>query len=131
MEKKKLVLHYLDGTIGAALSGVFPDGTESLRVETLEGRTIDVDLRELKAAFFVKTFSGNADYERPTERNHLQSRKQGPFVRVTFLDGEVLVGEVSRDADLTKGFYLEVLDPNDNNILVYVNPGALRRPPEE
>lgn len=131
MEKKKLVLHYLDGTVGAALSDIFPDGTESLRVETLEGRTIGVDLRELKAAFFVKTFSGNADYERPTERTHLQPRKQGPFVRVTFLDGEVLVGEVSREADLARGFYLEVLDPNDNNILVYVNPGALRRPPEE
>ncbi len=131
MEKKKLVLHYLDGTVGAALSDVFLDGTSSLLMETLEGRELCVELGELKAVFFVKTFTGDPAYERSKEHEHAPGRKGGRFVRVTFMDGEVLVGEVSGGADLSKGFYLEVLDPNDNNVLVYVNPGALRRPPEE
>ncbi len=131
MEKKKLVLHYLEGTVGAALSDLFPDGTESLNVETLEGRELRIELRELKAAFFVRTFTGNPDYERSVEAARRVPSGKSRFVRVTFSDGEVLVGEVNRDSDLKKGFYLEVLDPNDNNILVYVNPRALRRPPEE
>ncbi len=131
MELRKLVLHYLDGTMGAAMVGPFPDGTATLQAETLEGRKLQVPVSELKAAFFVKTFTGNPDYERDADGEALRQQTRGRFVRVSFKDGEILVGEVSRSADLSKGFFLKVLDPNDNNVMVYVNPGALHRPPEE
>jgi len=131
MEQKKLVLHYADGTVGAGFSVPFADGTDLLKVETLESRVLEVPLAELKAAFFVKTFSGNPEYERDPDMQGLREKTRGRFVRVTFRDGEILVGEVSRDADLSRGFYLTVLDPNDNNVMVYVNPGFLQHPPEE
>lgn len=131
MDQQKIVLHYLDGTVGAGFSQGFPDGVEVLQIETLEGVVVEVQLSALKAAFFVKTFSGNRDYERPDAQDELRERTQGRFVRVAFRDGEVLVGEVSRDADLSRGFFLKVLDPNDNNVMVFVNPGALLSPPED
>lgn len=131
MEQRKIVLHYADGTVGAGFSEGFPDGVGTFRIETLEGRVLEVDLATLKAAFFVKTFSGNRDYERPEDTDELRERTQGRFVRVSFKDGEILVGEVSREADLARGFFLKVLDPNDNNVMVYVNPGYLSVPPED
>lgn len=131
MEQKKIVLHYHDGTVGAGFAVPFADGTALIQVETLEGRSLEVSLSDLKAAFFVKTFSGNPDYERDAEMDGLRERARGRFVRVTFRDGEILVGEVSREADLDRGFFLTVLDPNDNNVMVYVNPGFLQHPPEE
>lgn len=131
MELRKLVLHYTDGTVGAALSPAFPDGTDVLQVETLEGRRLEVALSDLKAAFFVKTFTGDSNYDRDAAQADLRARTRGRFVRVSFRDGEVLVGEVNAGADLARGFFLQVLDPNDNNVMVYVNPGFLRKPPEE
>ena len=131
MEQSKLVLHYADGTMGAGLAEPFPDGTEQLRVVTLEGRPLEVALKDLKAAFFVKTFSGNPGYERGEHFERLRAHTTGRFVRIAFADGEILVGEVSREADLSHGFFLKVLDPNDNNVMVYINPASLLRPPEE
>lgn len=130
MEYRKLILRYLDGKIVPALVGFFDNGTDPIPALKLDGTPVSVKVSELKAAFFVKDYFGNPSYQALLDEEELRRRTSGLFVRLKFYDGEVMMGEVAPDTDFSKGFFLKVLDPDDNNILVYVNPKSLSEPPE-
>ncbi|MEJ2367260.1 MAG: hypothetical protein P8Z49_02640 [Acidobacteriota bacterium] len=130
MSDHKLVLHYKDGTLHAVRSQLFEDGTATIPAVTQDGEKLAVPVERLKAAFFVKSYLGNPDYQRVKDEEALRAETSGRFVRIRFKDGETLLGEVSSKADLGRPFFLKLLDPNDNNLMVYVNPKYLDGPPE-
>jgi hypothetical protein len=130
MELKKVVLRYLDGRVVPAYAPLFEEGADPIPSTDLGGAPLLVPLAELKAVFFVRTFSGNPSYDPPQFSGALGSDGGRPLV-LTFQDGERILGEIRDVAHTDRGFFLTVLDPEDNNLLVYVNPAALSVPPEE
>lgn len=130
MEYRKLILRYLDGNVVPALVGFFENGTDPISAIKTDGSPLCVAVSELKAAFFVKDYLGNPSYQALLDEENLRKKTDGRFVRLHFSDGEVLAGQVAEDTNFSKGFFLKVLDPDDNNILVYVNPRSLRKTPD-
>lgn len=130
MELRKVVLRYLDGRAVPAYAPLFEEGTDPVPSTDLGGSPLLVPLADLKAVFFVRTFSGNPSYDPPKTSGALSPVGGRPLV-LSFQDGERLLGEARDVARTDRGFFLTVLDPEDNNLLIYVNPGALSRPPEE
>jgi uncharacterized protein DUF6982 len=82
-------------------------------------KALGVWVKDLKAVFFVRSFTGDPDY---TERKDLDP-KLPPLavkVRVEFLDGEVLVGYTTAYNPMQLGFFFVPMDPNGNNVRVFV-----------
>ena len=75
----------------------------------------------MKALFFVKTFEGNKDYK-PAEEPSRESLKHilGKKVRVTFSDGEVLVGTTNGYDPKRQGFFIFPVETQSNNERVFI-----------
>ena len=129
MEIRKVILRYLDGRVVPAFAPLFEEGSDPVPATDLLGLPMMVALTELKAVFFVRTFTGNPAYDPPRSVREVGDPCDNP-VRLSFADGETMLGEVRDLARTDHGFYLTVLDPGDNNLLVYVNPASLAAPPE-
>lgn len=87
-------------------------------------RGIEVSVRELKAIFFVKDFTGDSshdDIKNFPEDRHFSGRK----VEVTFKDGEVLVGTTHGYDPSRLGFFIIPSDPQCNNMRVFVVSAAV------
>ena len=83
----------------------------------LQTQGTDVELKDLKAIFFVKDFTGNPDSPKsPPEELHKRGRK----AEITFPDGEVFVGTTDAYNPKKLGFFVAPLDPMSNNLRVFV-----------
>ncbi len=85
------------------------------------GASEKVSLVGAKAIFFVKSFTGRASHR----ELHFHDEVGPPgrlYVRLTFLDNEVMEGMVENTRDLlvNAGFFLEAIDPDSNNLQIYV-----------
>jgi hypothetical protein len=130
LELRKVILRYLNGGTSPAFAPIFEHGTDPIPGVDPEGRPRWVSLSELKAVFFVRTFSGNPDYDPPRDVTEIPRPPSGRLMQLDFLDGEhIFVDLPEGGADFSHGFFATVLDPEDNNLLLYVNPGALAAPP--
>jgi len=87
-------------------------------------QTTRVNLAELKAVFFVRTFEG--DPQHVADNEVAEARGQGRRVRVTFNDGEVVAGFTMGFSDDKPGFFLIPADPACNNARVFVVRQAVR-----
>lgn len=126
MELRKVILRYTDGRILPAYAPIFEEGQDPVPIVDLEGLPLWVPLEDLKALFFVRTFSGNPDYDAPKTPASVPCPSGGRVVRLEFRDGEHILGDLAQAvADGDRGFFVTVLDPDDNNLLIYVNPAAL------
>ncbi len=85
---------------------------------------IEVFVKELKAVFFVKDFTGNPEYN---ERKDFDGNPQsvGRRMEVTFTDGEVLVGSTMGHDPKRAGFFLYPADPESNALRVFVISAAV------
>lgn len=85
---------------------------------------IEVFVKELKAVFFVKDFTGNPEYN---ERKDFDGNPQsvGRRMEVTFTDGEVLVGSTMGHDPKRPGFFLYPADPESNALRVFVISAAV------
>ena len=78
---------------------------------------IKVQMRELKAVFFVKDFGGNPEYhDKPVVDEHIHGRK----IEVSFPDGEKIVGKTEGYNPQKLGFFMAPGDPASNNIRIFV-----------
>jgi len=118
----KLVVKYKDGRILKGVSRDFFPNRDMFHITlgslTDSGETLDVDVNELKAIFFVRDFGGNKNYK---ERKDFELMKMlGKKMKVKFLDGEEIWGYIQAYSPQSKGFFLFPADPNCNNIRIYV-----------
>lgn len=92
--------------------------------KTLQEHGIKVLMRDLKAVFFVKDFSGNPEYhDKAIVDEHIHGRK----IEVSFRDGETIVGKTEGYNAQKLGFFMVPGDPVSNNIRVFViNKNAQR-----
>jgi hypothetical protein len=89
----------------------------------VEGPSQEIFLSELKAVFFVKNLEGKKDhppagalFEGPTEPGGSGSTR----VKITFFDGEVLVGATQGYDPGRIGFFVVPLEKESNNLRVFV-----------
>ncbi|HSU89366.1 MAG TPA: hypothetical protein VLL56_11040 [Terriglobia bacterium] len=77
----------------------------------------DIQMKDLKAIFFVKDFAGNPDSGRsPAEVEPKHGRK----IAVTFRDGEELTGTTEGYNAQKLGFFVFPLEKNSNNLRIFV-----------
>jgi hypothetical protein len=77
----------------------------------------DVMIRDLKAIFFVKDFSGNPDYKETPDVN---APKHGRKIEVVFKDGEKLSGMTDAYNPQKLGFFIFPVDPRSNNLRIFI-----------
>jgi len=77
----------------------------------------DIRLKDVKAVFFVKDFTGNS------ARNDVQSPEQlrrGRKMEITFRDGEMMIGTTEAYHPQKPGFFMFPADTDGNNARVFV-----------
>jgi hypothetical protein len=127
----KHVKGYLESPRWTTLDELLRNSThcspQTFRVRHLESELIEeIPVSEIKAVFYVNSFDGNSDHK---ELNFYSRAPitHGIWVRITFLDGEVMEGIVYNSIRylVDPGFFLIPTDPGCNNKLVYVVKGHL------
>lgn len=132
---EKVVLRFANGTVLKGYLRDFSPKQSSVIFEKYgDKETHTVALRDLKAIFFVKTFTG--DPQKTEKKIYGISKPKGKRVFIKFKDNEHLVGFLEGDAMLDlpwdrgfylskddkglKGFFLLPVDLDSNNIKVFV-----------
>jgi len=77
----------------------------------------DLSIKDLKAIFFVKDFSGNPER---SETNALPEGARGRKLEVTFSDGETLIGTTEGYSPQKTGFFMFPADSQSNNSRIFV-----------
>lgn len=85
--------------------------------DPLQGRGERLDLKDLKALFFVKDFVGNRDAQ---ESPDLNAPAHGRKIEVTFSDGEKLLRRTEGFNPQKIGFFMFPADPKSNNLRIFV-----------
>lgn len=130
MGSSKIVARFADGRVKKGSTWDFTPNKRIFHVAIdHDGRPTtmeQLDLADLKAVYFVKTFAGTPDYAERKEFADGDSPK-GPKVEVTFADGEILQGSVLRYKMLEIGFFLFPVDPKSNNLAIFAVSAAVKQ----
>jgi hypothetical protein len=127
MDKQKVVLRFLDGRMVKGYIGDFSPVNNHISIVDERLNEQDVQLNELKAVFYVKSFEGNKYYSE--KKSFAKTSQEGKKILVRFKDGERLVGYLEGDVPWQRGFFLEskkggfFIIPSDdqtNNIKTFI-----------
>lgn len=127
----KTIKGYVDspewGSIEKLLNSAFRKPSEIIRVHSIgSNRVEEVSVEDIKAVFYVNSFEGDPAHHQLNFYNHAPVI-EGIWMRVQFLDGEILEGIVHNSIHylVDPGFFLLPTDPESNNQLVYVRKSQL------
>jgi hypothetical protein len=127
-----VVKGYLEPQSWDSIEGVLSNAPDSpprfFRVRPLDSDTIqEISTANAKAVFYVNDFDGDR-HHRPLQFHSPLPIVHGIWVRVEFLDGEVMEGIVHNTLSFVvdPGFFLVPTDPDSNNQLVYVMKSWLK-----
>ena len=125
----KIVVRYANGKILKGYSQDFSPTSPHFHVRRNAAAGSEpgqqVSLRDLKAVFFVRNFSGDDCYE---ERKTFVAGKAlfGKKIEVTFKDEEVLVGTTTGYDGQRPGFFLFPADDKTNNTRTFVVTASIK-----
>ena len=114
-------------TIEELLSGAPLSTPETLHVRLFESNTVEeISIKDVKAIFYVHNFDGDANHKEMSFYGK-SPIVHGIWMRVQFLDGEVIEGIVHNSIRylVDPGFYLVPTHPGSNNRLIYVSKSQL------
>lgn len=128
MFDERVVVRTLSGeTLKGYGDNFLPGETEFMVQEVESGEIHRVPLAEVKMVCFVRAFvTDSQSTHRPTAPLIYQA-VPGRRVSLEFADGERMEGVATLQAMPSQGFFVTPLNPNSNNLQVYVNPNALKR----
>ncbi len=130
MGSSKIVARFADGGVKKGYTWDFSPNKRIFHImidhDEQPTELEQVDLADLKALYFVKTFAGDPDYAERKEFADGDSPK-GPKVEVTFADGEILQGSVLRYRMQETGFFFFPLDPKSNNLTIFAVNAAVEK----
>jgi hypothetical protein len=123
-EPVRVVAHFIDDIVVRGYTSDFnPSNTFFLIHQAIPGsrpeEPLRIELKEIKAVFFVKTLEGNREYQERKEFSE-GDRVLGQKVEVTFIDGETIRGYTVDYNPRQQGYFLIPVDPDSNNIQVFV-----------
>jgi hypothetical protein len=117
MEPSKVVVRLKDGTVVKGTTNDFFPNKSQFHLKTAEGYIDEYDLEELKALFFVKDFDGDDSYSYHYGDSVTGGGKK---VKVSFVDGEEIVGYTQGYSPNRSGFFMIPADLSGNNVKVFV-----------
>jgi hypothetical protein len=92
--------------------------------DPLQQRGTTIEMKDLKAIFFVKDFIGNSA---DRARGYVDSPLHGRKIEVAWNDGETILGKTEGFNPQKPGFFLFPTDERGNNIRIFVvNKNAKR-----
>ena len=117
MIQNKIVIHYQDGQLLKGITNDFFPNKDSFHLTPPDASPgtipLIVSVSDLKAVFFVRKFDGNSRHDDIKEfdpAKNLIGRK----LKVTFKDGELMVGITTGYEPNRTGFFLTPADPQSN-----------------
>lgn len=123
---QKVVAHFIDHSIVKGTSADVDIKRPLCHVQTPDRAMIEVDLRQVKALFFVKDLEGQPGYDEVHEAAQGDQRLRGTRrVEIEFSDGERLGGLMNRFPPIGPFFFILPLDQQSNNIRILVNREAV------
>jgi hypothetical protein len=114
-------------TIEELLSAAPLSTPETLRVRLFESSTVEeISIKDVKAIFYVHNFDGDENHKEMSFYGK-SPIVHGIWMRVQFLDGEVIEGIVHNSIRylVDPGFFLVPTHPGSNNKLIYVSKSQL------
>ena len=129
MEAVKVVIRYVSGKVIKGFTQDFFPNKDRFHLHHAaksSGEAVEVQIKDLKAIFFVQDFEGNAQYSERKSYGEGE-RAQGRKVEVTFADGEVLVGSTMGYDPNRPGFFIFPADPKSNNMRVFVVSSSVKK----
>lgn len=127
MQGHQIVARYIDGSVKKGVSLDVDPKRPTCHLKTETGGTIEVNLAETKALFFVKSAQGDPKHNEARDPVPGDSRLVGTKrVRVVFYDKEEIVGLMNRYPPNTPFFFMLPIDLKSNNIRILVNRAAVR-----
>ena len=114
-------------TIEELLSGAPLSTPEILHVRLFESNSVEeISIKDVKAIFYVHNFDGDANHKEMSFYGK-SPIVHGIWMRVQFLDGEVIEGIVHNSIRylVDPGFFLVPTHPGSNNKLIYVSKSQL------
>ena len=125
----KVVARYIDGRIVKGITADFFQNKESFHLRPASApeteKPMEISTKDLKALFFVRDFSGKPQHVEKKEFDPGQAAP-GRKIRVTFKDGESLVGTTTGYQPGRPGFFLVPADGNSNTERCFVISAATR-----
>jgi hypothetical protein len=119
----KIIAKYKDGSALKGSSSDFSPDKQHFHFRLLDGKVLLVDVEDLKALFFVKTFQGNKD----RKAKYKDAIPWGGIkVKVVFTDGEEVVGYTPHHSIDRQGFFVIPADLQNNNEKIFVITSATR-----
>ena len=117
----KVVVAFLDGRRARGRVYDFSPLKDTFRLvgesDSSQQKGAEINLKELKALFFVKDFRGDSRYK---ESKKVADGKPGRKVEVTFFDGEKIVGTTQGYNPQQKGFFVYPADAKSNSLRIFV-----------
>ena len=125
-----VVARYKDGRIIKGTTYDFGPQKKGFHVVPLgeEGRKVsEVLFSDLKAVFFVKSLEGKQDHPSAREGIEEKTEPMGQMkVKITFLDGETLMGTTQGYTLEREGFFIVPLEEDSNNLRIFVISKAVK-----
>ena len=123
MTKNKVVVRLKDKTLLKGKISNFSQSLDSFEVELLNGNMEIVDIDNIKAIFFVKSFEGNKKHQYKYKDELLW---EGDKLSLTFADGEKVVGYTQHlDFISNRGLLITPADVNGNNKHIFASKSAI------
>ena len=120
----KIVVRYADGRIlKGTSSDFFPNKLVFHLKDNETGINRQINVDDLKAIFFVKSFDGNRDYQEKCDVVRIGLGKQ---IKVEFNDGETIIGYTQGFSPARPSFIVFPSDPDSNNQRVFVVTAATK-----
>ena len=122
----RVVVRYADGRLLKGYADFDPEQLYFRLVPLAEpdAEGIEVQVKDLKALFFVRTFDGDPSHDE--SKDLYQARPPATRkVSVRFRDGEELVGYTRQLDRHRSGLFFTPLDPRSNNLRVFAVFDAL------
>lgn len=130
-----VVARYRDGKIIRGMTHDFGPQKKVFHVSTIEkhgktvaGKVYEISLSELKAVFFVKSLEGRQGP--PSLQGLLNEKIEARSLlkmRITFSDGEVLLGTTHGYTPEREGFFVAPLEQDSNNLRIFVISSAVKK----
>ena len=120
---QKLVVRYLDGRVLKGHSRDFFPNKTHFHLQPVDGTDpLTVTVSDLKGVFTVRSFEG--DPENRSRRHDVEQPGLGKKIKVTFKDGEVVIGYTSGYSANRPTFFVFPADPDSNTERILVITAA-------
>ena len=87
-------------------------------------KPLEILVDKLKAVFFVRSLSGGDPRQKKVNQFAPDQKVQGKKIRITFKDGEVMLGMTQGFQSGRSGFFVVPVDQNSNNHRSFVVTAA-------